>query len=496
MTSTKLRLLLKLCILLLAVLFFMPFMQPPQAKAAEEYRYFVDFDNITQISPNCVGWLYQPGEVFNVPVVYSDSSTYYKKYRFDDKYDTMGSLHFTGKTAPDFSEPVLVMRGNNVNGNSLFGTLYKYRKEEGYYEANPTLYLLTPKGDFQLDIFAGFRTTQRDASSWMVEGSGAQLMEALPAVLERSFLTPLPEMLPVEGDQWMILSAEGKSTDSTRYVIYTRCRPIEYTGTETPLEVSQLEMDRRETNNGWYTVDGLGTWMIYGQNDPSWARLIFETENSTRRRPFGDGGCGPTAVALAIANLLEPQELCKINDYALEPYGYTICSCSLTQIFCHQYHAPHFIDKPEEMLKYFPLVIGSFATGNNSLEVQGRYDRFGSNMNYLPTLCDTVYGIRMEQIDDKETAFAFLKENKGMAITCTGGYGCPFTSRTHFITLAGADEEYLYILDPLARDDYGELDEDEKLEILTPGLVRMKKADAMTIMMSPIYLLYKPEAQQ
>lgn len=494
MNCNPMRSFLRRCLLLLAVLLFASFMQPPQADASDEYRYFVDFDNITQISPDCVGWLFQPGEFFNVPVVYSESSRYYKKYRFDQVYDTMGSLHFTGDTAPDFTEPVLIMRGNNVNSNKLFGTLYKYRKEEGYYEANPTFYLLTPKGDFRLDVFAGFRTTQRDASIWVVDNSNP--MNSLPEVLERSFLTPIPELLPEEGDQWIIFSAEGKSNDSTRYVIYTRCRPITYTGTETPLEVSQLEMDTRETRNGWYTVEGLGTWMIYGQNDPSWDRLIFETDTSTRRRPFGDGGCGPTSVALAIANLLDAKDLCKINDYSLDPYGYTICSCSLTKMFCHEYHVPHIIDQPDEMLKYFPLVIGNFATGNNTLEVQGRYDRFGTSMNYLPALCETVYGIHMEQIDDKETAFAFLQEGKGMAITCTGGYGSPFTSSTHFITLAGADEEYLYILDPLVRDDYGELDEDGMLEILTPGLVRMKKADAMNIMMSPVYLLYKPENQQ
>lgn len=481
------------CAAVLLTLLLLPL--PPVSVMAEEAsgtRYFVDFDYLKQLAPDTVGWLYQPTGLFNAPVVYSDNSKYYKKYRYDKVYDALGSLFFTGDTAPDFTEPVLVMRGNNLVGDFLFGSFHLYRREPDYYQQNPCLYLLTPNGDYQLDIFAGIRTNQRDSNSWMVSGSSAELLDALPAILERSFLTPLPENLPDENDKWIILSAEGQSQESTRYVMYTRCRPLSYTGSETPLELTQLELDARETLNGMYKVDGVGEWMVYGQNDPSWDRLIFETETSTRRRPFGDGGCGPTSIALAIANLLKPEELLKINDYAPVSYGYTLCTCSVTRAFCHEYHVPQRIDTPEEMLRYFPLVIGSFATGFNTLEVQGRYDRFGTSMDYIHTLCETVYGLQVEKITDKERALEFLEKGMGMVVTCTVR-GSPFTGSSHYITLAGADDTYLYILDPLRRDTYEELDPYEWVEIITPGLVRMKKSDALNITMSPLYLISRPE---
>ena len=312
-----------------------------QASTEETTRYWVDFDYIRQIAPDTVAWLYQPGEIFNVPVLYSADDDHYRKHRHDGERDQLGSLFFTGEKAPDFSAPLLVMHGNNTHNGSLFGSFNLYRHDDDYYAENATFFLITPDGCDRLDIFAGIRTNQGDDYTWVPPEDLAGMMEMLPEILERSFLTPLPENLPEKGDQWMILTAEGKSSTSARYVLYTRRRPIEFDGNVTRVELTQLELDSRETLTSHYAVEGVGEWIVYGQNDPCWERLIFETENSSRERVFGDGGCGPTAVALALANLLEPEDLLKINSYALDPYGYTICACSLTQPFCWQRHIPY-----------------------------------------------------------------------------------------------------------------------------------------------------------
>ncbi len=453
--------------------------------------YCVDFEYLKQIAPGAAAWLYSPDGTFNTPVMYSPDEKHYLRHRFDEAWDNNGSLFFTGDAAPDFTQPILTMHGNFCAGDELFGSLYNYRRADGYYQQHPTLYLLTPEGNYRLDVFAGLRTAHSDHDSWRISDSAFLLTETLPQVLAASFLTPLAEALPQEGDQWMILTTEDRRDQGNRYVIYTRMRPVTLAEDAPVMNVNQMALDNRATLNGFYTVEGVGTWMVYGQNDPSWDPLIFETENSSRKRHFGDGGCGPTAVAAAIANLSSPEELLKINYYAPQPYGYTICTCSLTQPFCYDNHVPYCINTPEEMLRYFPLVVGNFATGNNTLGVQGRYDRYGTNMNYLETLCKAVYGLQVNRTEDKVVAFDFLQQGKGTAVTCTGKTTIfsPFTNTSHFITLVGADDTYVYIIDPLRRSDYGDLDPDGDVEILTPGLVRLTRQKAMYMMMSPIYLL-------
>ncbi len=473
---------------MLAVLLMAPALCTAQSQLPpQSIRYDVDYEYLQMIAPDAVGWLYHPNQSINTPVVYSADEKHYLRYRHDGRWDNTGSIYFTGDSAPDFTEPILTLHGGNNMDNSLLGSLSDYR-QEGHYENNPTLYLLTPKGDFRLDLFAAIRTTHRDRESWPVEDSPELLTKTLPDILEKSFLTPLPGSLPEEGDQWLLMATEDMNDEGVRYVLYARMRPLAYTDDAKTMIVNQIEMDSRETLNGMYTVENVGSWMLYGQNDPSWNRLYFETESSKRLRPFGDGGCGPTAIAAAIANLVTPEELCRINYFAKTTGGYTICTCSVTEHDCIRRHVPYRINEPEEMLRYFPLVVGNFATGNNTLGVQGRYDRYGTNMSYLEAICG-IFGISVERTNDKQEAYDFLAQKKGMAITCTGDYNSPFTNNSHFITLAGVDEEYLYIIDPLRRESYGNLDPRGMLEILTPGLVRITKKNAGGVVMSPIYLL-------
>ena len=65
----------------------------------------------------------------------------------------------------------------------------------------------------------------------------------------------------------------------------------------------------------------------------------------------------------------------------------------------------------------------------------------------------------------------------------------PFTNSSHFVVLAWADEEYLYILDPLRRDDYRATDKYGVLEVLSPGVVRVSLRRALGYTFSPLYLI-------
>jgi hypothetical protein len=75
--------------------------------------------------------------------------------------------------------------------------------------------------------------------------------------------------LPVEGDAWAILATASDVRQGTRYVIYARKRPIDY-ATAKVAYVNKLEMDSRSTLNGYVSIENVGTWMLYAQNDPLW----------------------------------------------------------------------------------------------------------------------------------------------------------------------------------------------------------------------------------
>lgn len=460
------------------------------ARAQEQaVRYTVDFAYLQSVFPDSVAWLYQP-DTINQPLMYSADPLYYFKRAINGHRDSNGCLYLTGERRPDFSASVVTLYGKNRLDYAMFGSLSEYANEE-YYQAHPSFYLLTPDGEYQLDVFAGIRVKVTDAS-WDVTGMSTQSLytDVLPGLLERSFLTPADAFLPTPEDAWAVLSAQTAEKTGSRYVLYARRRPIRYTADARTVWMNEMEMDERETQNGRVTVEGVGSWMVYAQNDPLWKRLVFEASNSSRRRPFGDGGCGPTAVAMALANLLDAQELPKLSEYASQPFGYRFCVCSVNDFWCSGRHLTYRLVTPEQFLRYYPLAVANFATGNNVWGAQGRFDSFGTSMRYLRELCD-VYDVSVLQTKRLSEAIDFLKNEGTIAVACTSGYTSPFTSTSHFVVLAAVDENYLYVLDPFRRANYNTVDEKEYLEILAPGVVRVTLKDAQDCAISPIYLLQK-----
>ena len=259
-----------------------------------DVRYMVDFSYLHSIAPNGIAWLYQPNTTINQPVMFGNDPDYYLRRQFNDRISPNGSLFMKGEEKPDFSAPITTIFGRNCLDFSLFGS-FSYYQEEAYYEENPTLYLLTPQGDYQLDIFAGIRTKVAGDNTWQVSQTSAEALwaEDLPRILEKSFITPKPYFLPTEADEWVLLATEFyEKQGRTRYIIYARKRSIDYQ-TDRIAYVNEVDMDSRITLNGYVSVKNVGEWMLYAQNDPSWNKLVFEVQNSSRKRPFGDGGYGP-----------------------------------------------------------------------------------------------------------------------------------------------------------------------------------------------------------
>ena len=143
----------------------------------EEAYYTMDFDYAARVAPDTVAWIYQPGSDINQPLVYSDDFDYYLTRRYDRTYSGNGAIYMTGESKPDFSAPVIVLRGNNCMDYSLFGNLSEYRREE-FFKARPYFEILTPEGNYRLDVFAGLRTRHSDKESWMVPDDDEQRWKA------------------------------------------------------------------------------------------------------------------------------------------------------------------------------------------------------------------------------------------------------------------------------------------------------------------------------
>jgi len=183
-----------LALLVCCVLLCPPALADVRYAVASDVRYTADWEALRIAAPGAAAWLYQPDAPIDQPVIWNNDK--YRALHFDYRgvWSSHGSLFMTGEQAPDFTAPLITIRGANCMDNLLLGSLSEY-KRPGYYEAHPFFYLITPKGNYRLDVFAGIRTRHSDQESWVVTEESIRRPETMAWLMENSLFTADPSAL-------------------------------------------------------------------------------------------------------------------------------------------------------------------------------------------------------------------------------------------------------------------------------------------------------------
>lgn len=123
----------------------------PEPTPVSEIPFTVDWDYLSSINDDIVGWLYCPDTVINYPVVQNDDHDFYLDHGFDGASNTTGTLFVDRASVCGIDQSNYIIYGHNMKDNSMFGTFKNYA-EESYYEAHPTLYYLTPDQCYRVDL--------------------------------------------------------------------------------------------------------------------------------------------------------------------------------------------------------------------------------------------------------------------------------------------------------------------------------------------------------
>ena len=225
----------------------------------------------------------------------------------------------------------------------------------------------------------------------------------------------------------------------------------------------------------------------YAQNDPVWARMRYEARGSNQARIFGQGGCGPTSMAMAIANLVPEESLGGLAAYAKMKNGFTFCTCSVNQYYCNHTHAQYRLETPAEFKRYLPVAMASFATGNNIWGENSRADGGGTSTAFMKRATEA-YGLYFTLTKDRDAALSAL-EDGAMVVASTGGASSPFTGGGHYLTLASVYEGKLYILDPYLKTDYSKTDKRHLLTQIEPGLLEADLEDIDELLLYTFYII-------
>lgn len=302
-------------------------------------------------------------------------------------------------------------------------------------------------------------------------------------VLEESLIHT--DVLPVWGDQLIALCTCTNEVHEERYILYARMRPLIYVSNQN-VNMSKAELDGID-NSGYsraVTLPGFGKYQYYAQNDPIWSGMRFEAKGITKSRRMGSSGSAPAAMAMVVSNLVPQDRFWWLSYYSGLDTGFIFCSHSVNQYFCDHSHAQYRLETDEEFLRYMPVAVASFATGNNLEKLKSRDAATGTKPTFMGQIAN-IYGLNMRLTKNMSETLNCVRGN-GMAIVGTGSG--PYTGRGQYIVIAKADDQYLYILDPYMTTSYSETDRRHVLEVLEPGVLRAKISDWDQLGFYRIYL--------
>lgn len=123
----------------------------------------IDFAALQAQYPDAAAWLRCADTAIDYPVMQADDNDYYLRRLPDGTWNMSGSLFLDYRCSADFSDPVSMVYGHNMNDGSMFACLENYT-DQSWYDTHPTLELATPDAAYTLPVLYGFEIS---AQEWL-----------------------------------------------------------------------------------------------------------------------------------------------------------------------------------------------------------------------------------------------------------------------------------------------------------------------------------------
>ena len=182
----------------------------------------VDFDALQKINPDVLGWILIEDTGINYPIVQGEDNDHYLSHLADGTPNGAGSIFLDYRNASDFSDYHTVIYGHNMKNGTMFAEVTEYKKKS-FYEAHPTGRIMTPQGNFQLEVIGGYVADLRDPAWELHFETDEARLDWLRDAMDRSAVGG--DYVPVGGEKIITLSTCSYEFDDARFVLI--CRVLE-----------------------------------------------------------------------------------------------------------------------------------------------------------------------------------------------------------------------------------------------------------------------------
>lgn len=157
-----------------------------QSEENEEDKYSINFQELSNINSNLVGWLKVNGTNIEYPVVQSTDNSYYLTHNFEKTYNSAGWIFADYRNLFNGTDKNIIIYGHNRKDNSMFGTLKNVLTEEWYKnEENRKILFFTENENSIYEVFSVY-TIEKEDYYIQTEFTNEDYKEFLETIKKRS----------------------------------------------------------------------------------------------------------------------------------------------------------------------------------------------------------------------------------------------------------------------------------------------------------------------
>ena len=187
----------------------------------------VDFGALCSENPDVVGWLYCEGTRIDYPLLQTTNNDYYLHRSYERNYSVYGSLFIDAENRPGLTDANVIIYGHHMSDGAMFACLEQWA-DQSFYEEHPVMWLLTPSGDYRIDLVAGYTTPAGSDTYTIFPEAGRELDGYIADALQKSDFTA-DVTTPSDG-RYVLLSTCAYVFNNAGYVLHGLVVPADSVG--------------------------------------------------------------------------------------------------------------------------------------------------------------------------------------------------------------------------------------------------------------------------
>lgn len=185
---------------------------PAEAKPLTE----LDLDALRQVNAEVIGWLSIPGTSISYPLLQGADNDYYLSHTWKREDSAVGSIFMDFRNTPALEDFNTLIYGHRMRNESMFGILSGYQ-DQSFWEAAPSVYLVTQDGVSRYDIYAAYEVSVTERAYRLDLGTEEEKTDFIRFGLESSAIDT--GLTPTAQDKILTLSTCTGRGHATRWIV-------------------------------------------------------------------------------------------------------------------------------------------------------------------------------------------------------------------------------------------------------------------------------------